>query len=157
MNNVIKIVRNKSISNAKATYGTIYFNDEFVGYTVEPPWQGNKKGKSCIPEGAYELKVHNSAKYGNTVAFHNPSLNVYAKDAPEELKATSREYCLIHSANFSYQLQGCVAPGDRYMKDGSGSPIGVGNSKITMNKLRKLWGNRDSLVAVITSENVDVR
>lgn len=150
--NIIRIVRNKDLSGDKATYGKMYFNEEFVGYTVEPPWNDNKKGKSCIPEGEYELKVHNSGKYGATVAFHNPSLNVYAKAAPEELAAVSREYCLIHAANFSYQLQGCVAPGDRYLKDSVGNPIGVGNSKATMNKLRALWKDRASLKAVIERE-----
>ncbi len=147
--NSIKIVRISS--GDKAVYGEMYFNDTFLGVTVEPPWKDNKKGVSCIPSGEYSLVPHNSAKYGNVVAFHAPSLHVYANDLlAKDEKGEYRSYCLIHSANFSYQLQGCVAPGDRFMVDGKGMPIGVANSKRTLEKLRSLWGNRDGLRAIIS-------
>ncbi len=149
--NVIRIDRIKSVSSGSATYGKMYFNGTFLGYTVERPWVDNRKGVSCIPEGIYNMVPHNSQKFGNVVAFHAPDLNVYANDVlAKDAVEPYRSYCLIHAANFSYQLQGCVAPGDRWMKDSKGNIIGVGSSRSVLAKLRDLWGNRGGLQAIIT-------
>ncbi len=43
-------------SDIMGTFGKLKV-DDFECLTVERPWLNNKVGESCIPEGAYELKL----------------------------------------------------------------------------------------------------
>jgi hypothetical protein len=67
-----------------------------VYQTLELAWKNNAKQISCIPKGTYKVKKRTSAKYGE----HFHILNV-----------PNRDMILIHHANFSHQLLGCLAPG----------------------------------------------
>lgn len=147
--NLIQIVRNRKLSTPESTYSTISFNGVLVGFGVEQPWRDNLKGHSCLPEGDYELHLHNSAKHGAVVAFHNPSLNIYAEPNLIPVGVDGRSSCLIHSANFSSELEGCYAPGQDYLYNTKHQPIGVSNSKVTLEKLQKYWGNRSNIEASI--------
>lgn len=79
-------------------------------FTIEQPWKENLKGHSCVPTGTYELHPHNSPKHPHVWALHNPELNVYAEPGPD-VPETGRTDCLIHPANWAWQLEGCIAPG----------------------------------------------
>lgn len=150
--NTINIKRYRLLSNDHQTMGEIYFNGSLIGKCVEQPWANNLKGHSSIPAGTYQLRPHTSPKHPNTVSFHNPALNVYAEDTlvPAGIDHnTIRSECLIHSANYASQLEGCVAPGITYMKDPLGNIIGVGSSKDAIDKLVTLWGDRSNLQAII--------
>lgn len=94
---------------AMGCVGELIVNGEFFCYTMEQPWRQNRRFVSCIPVGTYKLRAYVSPRYGETYALENPDLNVYANqvDADEG----DRYACLIHAANWSSQLQGCIAPG----------------------------------------------
>lgn len=77
---------------------------------VEQPWKDNRPFVSCIPAGDYELVPFSSNKFGDTFAFHNPELNVYAQ-MEDRVDNNQRYACLFHAANRFDQLQGCLAPG----------------------------------------------
>ena len=79
---------------------------DFKFKTVELEYNDNKRRISCIPPGTYIVKKRTSPKYGE----HFHITNV-----------PNRDFILIHGANFSRQLLGCVAPGDSHVdidKDG---------------------------------------
>lgn len=95
--------------NKLGCFGELYIGGEFICYTVEQPWRDNKPFKSCVPVGHYTLVPFESEKYGSVVALENPELNVYANQS--DASEGDRYACLIHAANWSHQLQGCIAPG----------------------------------------------
>jgi len=81
------------------------FPSGFQMHMIERPWNDNEKGKSCIPEGTYDLSLevsplierltNKSYKHGWTV-----------KDVP------GRTYIRFHQANYPKQLEGCIAMGN---------------------------------------------
>lgn len=64
--------------------------------TVELPWKDNQHGISCIPVGTYKI----IRRYSEQIKSHFLIENV-----------PDRDLCLIHAANFSRELKGCIAPG----------------------------------------------
>ncbi len=86
-------------------------------YTMERPWipsptcKGGLKGKSCVPPGVYQLVKHESAKHGRTWALVNHELDVVHYEGDDHDPDEDRATCLIHVANYSRQLEGCIAPG----------------------------------------------
>ncbi|WP_418114587.1 DUF5675 family protein [Vibrio scophthalmi] len=73
--------------------------------TVERSWNNNAPGRSCIPEGTYELVQHQSPKFGKCLALVAPELGVTIHGP------SLRTHILFHPANLAEQLEGCVAPG----------------------------------------------
>jgi len=65
-------------------------------YTLELPWKNNQRRVSCIPVGNYQMKKHNSPKFGKVFWLHN---------------VPDRSEILIHPANYTRQLLGCIAVG----------------------------------------------
>lgn len=68
---------------------------------------------SCVPVGTYQLVRHDSAKHPKTWALVNEALDIFENPAPGK-----RSDCLIHPANFAFQLEGCIAPGIDRSKNG---------------------------------------
>jgi len=84
--------------------------------TLERPWipwkdLGGKPFESCVPDGIYALAPFTRAKDGSaSYVLINAELGVYPDQAAMR-GAPGRYACLIHSANFVFQLVGCIAPG----------------------------------------------
>jgi Family of unknown function (DUF5675) len=97
-----------------ATTGTMSFEGlTDVLYTLEPPWEENRKATpelqgSCVPEGIYSLLPYNSPVHGHTWCLHNPDLNVYGT---EPVPPGGRDHCEIHSLNFAHQSEACIGVG----------------------------------------------
>lgn len=131
-------------------FGRLYLNGRDFGVTCEQPWRDNAKGRSCVPEGDYELRPWDSDKYGSVVVLVNPALSVYATEAdvPKAERGIARSACLIHAANWPHQLQGCVAIGKRLANMPPHGP-GITDSRETLAKLRSLWGDRRGMQLAI--------
>lgn len=99
--------------------------------TIELPWLENKRRISCIPAGVYSAIKHNSPKFGQTL---------WLQEVP------NRSEILIHSANFSRQLLGCIAPGEIFIDIDKDGLKDVNNSRATMEKILKFVGNRVQIV-----------
>ena len=89
---------------------SIQANDLFDSFAIERPWLLNQRHVSCVPAGGYTLEAH-TYKQGTkqeleTWALVNEELGVYHYPSPR----ASRDLILLHPANRSDQLQGCIAP-----------------------------------------------
>lgn len=71
----------------------------FECFTIEPEWENNAVGRSCVPVGKYLLKFEESARFGRFLW---------------ELKGVpGRAESKLHPANLASELEGCIAPGLR--------------------------------------------
>jgi hypothetical protein len=83
--------------NSHGTFGVLMNNLNLpICLTLELPFVDNLKGVSCIPEGVYALKRFASPTHGK----------VY-----QVVGVPNRAGILLHPANLSSQLRGCIAPG----------------------------------------------
>lgn len=91
----------------EGTFGILSFRG-FSCYTVECRWLDNMVAQSCIPPGHYSLERHNSPRFGECVIIFGNTVSKFP--SPNH----KRSYILIHPANFSYQLEGCIGLGDSF-------------------------------------------
>lgn len=87
------------------TLGMLYLPYAGVSFpTIEPRWEHNAKGKSCIPAGDYYLEQRPSPIVARS---SGGEFNVgwEVKDVP------NRSLIMLHPANWASELQGCIAPG----------------------------------------------
>jgi hypothetical protein len=122
------------------TNGNLYLNGERLCHSIELPWKGNEPGRSCIPEGKYELSKRYSPKFG----WHLLVKNV--KD---------RYLVLIHPANNALnELKGCIAPVSFLTGAGQGS-----GSRIAFKKLKVIvdpeLDQKKQVFLIIQSEKKD--
>ena len=79
--------------NEDATFGVLINGDTPFAITLEPSWEDNKKGISCIPSGPYSCKRVKSPRFGDTF---------------EILDVEGRTHILFHKGNSERNTQGCV-------------------------------------------------
>ena len=116
-------------------FGELYKDNQFICYTVEQPWRDNRPFISCIPAGTYQIEPITTPKRGDTGVLVNHDLRVYATKG--EAGPHDRFTCLIHSANWSHQLQGCIAFGEKlsWGKHADNEPaLMITNSRNMVNK-----------------------
>ena len=88
----------------EGTNGTLFIwttlneraQNRFLCYTIELPWNNNKRNISCIPEGKYEIEPRFSKRFKH---------HLILKDV------IGRSLILFHPANDALKdLDGCIAP-----------------------------------------------
>ena len=127
---------------AHGTFGTLTGPQGLKLVTVERPWVNNQRNVSCVPEGIYTLRRHNSPTHGECFALEAVTLGV------EIYGPSQRTHILIHSANTVDQLEGCIAPGLRHGV--IGQDWAVLSSKLAMDDLLGWFGDNDKCRLVIT-------
>jgi len=119
------------------------FDDRTIGrleyeghtfWTVERPWLNNTPFESCIPDGTYPMRRHNSGRFG--------------PDMWEIFGVPNRTYILIHVGNRSSNVVGCVALGSSVYGDLSG----VGESVKAIDRFYDLTKGKTVEEIVITTE-----
>ena len=101
------------------TNGEIWFNHELLCYSIELPWEENKKEISCIPEGIYPLQRRCDEHFG---------WHFQVMDVP------GRDFILIHPANDAKkELKGCIAPVSILTGEGKGD-----SSRAMFTKLKSI-------------------
>jgi hypothetical protein len=91
---MIELIRFGSFKDR--TVGRLTYNDEHF-YTIEKPWVDNQQNISCIPTGSYKLIRVDSPRFG---------ANTW-----EVANVTGRSHILIHVANTSADVIGCIGLG----------------------------------------------
>lgn len=123
----MRAVLSRTTSQSKQTLGTLEVFDAdgkkvFACKTLELPWLENKRQKSCIPVGVYNITPRTSPKYGS---------HYLVNDVPQ------RDTILIHYGNFNTDILGCILVGAAHADiNGDGFPD-VTASKGTLAKLLK--------------------
>ncbi|KYP12951.1 DUF5675 family protein [Flavihumibacter sp. CACIAM 22H1] len=104
---------------ASGTNGMLSCGNELICYTIELPWQQNKRWISCIPEQRYQLLLRYSKRH---------QLHLLLKDVP------NRTLILIHKANNALkELKGCIG----VVRELTGPGKGI-NSALAFRKLLQL-------------------
>lgn len=127
----VLIERNKSLATPTQTPGdfSVYLGNEKPIYkckTLELEVDKNAKRDDAIPAGIYKVVKRWSSKYGN---------HFHILDVPD------RDMILIHNANFSRQLLGCIAVGQQHVDIDKDGLLDVTNSVATLKKLVSLLPN----------------
>ena len=78
------------------TLGDLSMNGKPLCKTIELPWIFNRRGTSCIPKGKYKMAYT-----------YSPS---FRRNTWRLLNVPDRDGILIHVANYTRQLRGCIAP-----------------------------------------------
>ena len=87
--------------NEDATFGVLINGNIPFAVTLEPAWEDNKKGISCIPSGPYSCKRVKSPKFGDTF---------------EILDVEERTHILFHKGNSERNTQGCVLIAEEFCR-----------------------------------------
>lgn len=123
----VQLVRHAYLPDV--TLGRLYV-DSLTLATLEEPWIENPFGpggqrreglkrESCVPDGAYELRPHNTPKHPHVWALHNPTLGVWHHATPPGLPY-GRSAILIHTGNSVIDIEGCLLVGLRHGRVQSG-------------------------------------
>lgn len=107
--------RIKSDENDVETEGFLSFPGAVLA-TIEQEWRrdpsrsGGESNNSCVPVGTYQLRPHTRPDGKNVVALINEDLGVFylQEDLPPE---GGRYLILMHIANWSKDVVGCIGPG----------------------------------------------
>ena len=94
------MILNRFLYDSKATVGTLEIGDRKF-FTLELPWNKNKKGESCIPCGAYMIKPHG----------WEDDTQVKFKKTWELRNVPNRKHILIHIGNYTKDTDGCILVG----------------------------------------------
>jgi len=108
--------------------------------TVEQPWRDNKPFESCVPNGTYDLVPFSSKKFGEVFALVGDTVSKYKSEK-------ARYACLIHQANWSRDVQGCIGIGQNitYIN----GLLAVNNSKFSLQELFRLMAEADDYTLTI--------
>lgn len=111
----------------------------FTSQSLERGWLNNAKNISCIPAGMYKLKLEWSPKF--------------KKDLWEIYDVPNRRECKFHVANYSKQLNGCIALGQERKDINNDGLTDITNSKNTMKKFHTAMnGGTEATLHVINSQ-----
>lgn len=106
MSQLRKVILSRIIDTTKQTLGSIIMltgNDIWMAKSLELPWDKNINDISCIPVGNYRCIWSRSTRL-SLIAGHD----VYTY---EVLGVPNRSGIRIHSANYFFELKGCIAMG----------------------------------------------
>lgn len=133
----MNITLKRTQSDDTCTRGIITLDDGTTIYSLELPWKDNQKNISCVPPGVYQLIPYTSPKHDSTWYLENAELGVGGIGA-------ERSFCEIHSANWTSQLEGCIALGlqDAPMFNPQDSAIdpAVEQSALAINRIKNVLG-----------------
>lgn len=103
-------------------------NSIFSCYTIELSWKNNAKNISCIPKGVYNLSLHNSKRFKNTLLLN---------------EVPNRAGILIHKGNSFKDIEGCILPVTSL--DIKKDVYGI-NSKLAFDEIMKHKANLKSII-----------
>ena len=138
----VRIVR--LIDTGMEALGSITAGDTaiFLAKTLELPWKLNLPNQSCIPTGIYTCKWTRSNRLSDLTGH-----DVFTY---EVLNVPGRTGIRIHSANYFYQLLGCIALGDAHKDINGDGQLDVIHSGNTVNQFNTLM-NKESFILKITN------
>lgn len=139
-------------STRTETEGFLLFDREVL-VTLECPWvpsdmtPGGEPFESCVPAGVYRLIPHIRPSGHLAYAMINEDLGVYYLKQHAPKGVIVRYLCLLHVANYRYQIEGCTAPG--LSKGASRYGPAVWQSSSAMERIRQYLGNDEAQLEIV--------
>ena len=130
---VIRIVRDWQDENQTLGKCTIYDENNkpvFSAISLERGWRNNENRVSCVPLGTYPVVLEYS--------------NRFDKDLWELKNVPNRSECKFHSANYWFQLNGCIALGRSIVDINKDGYNDVTSSRSTMKAFHKALNGQTS-------------
>ena len=115
-----------------------YLRPVFSALSLERGWRDNQQGVSCIPIGQYTVKLEYS--------------NRFKKKLWEIINVPGRSETKFHSANFWYQLQGCIALGRTTADINRDGYLDITSSKSTMASFHKAMGSDTEAILIVKNK-----
>lgn len=121
----MRLILLRDLMNAECSLGVLT-GGRAVLQSLELPWipdpasQCGKPMVSCLPFGDYNLVPHDTVKHPKTWALVAPALGVYHEPGDVPPGCIARTACLIHPANFTDELEGCIGVGQDRARYGTG-------------------------------------
>jgi hypothetical protein len=151
-----KLLLERQPSGAAETQGFLSFPGHILA-TIEQEWRrdparsGGESNNSCVPVGTYRLRPHqrpdkdDGTPGDHVVALINEDLGVYylKEDLPPE---GGRYLILLHIANWSHNVVGCIGPGTG-KKDSDQGPM-VTSSRAAMNEIMDYIDGDDAIIEI---------
>ena len=142
MSNQLILIRDTYSDNG--TVGKFFIDGEFFCHTIERPWKNNESGVSCIPTGNYPLRLRYSPIIKRTTGGE-------FSEGYEVTDVPNRTYIMLHIANTSDNVRGCIGCGDsRGEIDGLPAVL---NSKTTFRKLMERLDEHSEWEIIVSSLN----
>lgn len=135
----VKIVRDWQDDNQTLGKCTVYDDSNkplFSAMSLERGWRSNQKRVSCVPLGSYTVVLEWSDRF--------------QKDLWELKNVPNRDECKFHSANYWYQLNGCIALGRSLADINKDGYQDVTSSRSTMNAFHKALDGETRINLLIT-------
>ena len=141
---IIEINRIFQDNNQTSGVCTVFDNDNFPLFSslsLERGWMDNKRNISCIPSGTYKVVLEYSNRFDRLLW---------------EIKdVDNRSECKFHSANYFYQLNGCVSLGLKYKDINNDGYRDITNSVETMRGFSEaLKGYTEAVLIIKGDENI---
>ena len=122
----------------------VYDNNKkrvFKSVSLERGWINNQNSVSCIPEGVYNLVLEYSPRF--------------KKDLWEIKGVPGRSECKFHTANYWWQLNGCIALGKHEDNLDQDPVMDIAASGPTMGRFHKaLEGQKRAVLKVFNVLNL---
>ena len=138
----IRIERDWQDSNQTLGKCTVYDENNkpiFSSMSLERGWRDNQNMISCVPLGTYSVVLESS--------------NRFKKDLWELKNVPNRSECKFHSANYWFQLNGCIALGRSLADINNDGYQDVTSSKNTMKSFHKALEGETCVDLIITDGN----
>lgn len=138
----IKIVRDWQDSNQTLGKCTVYSEDNkplFSGLSLERGWRNNERNVSCVPKGSYTVVLEWSDRF--------------QQDLWELKGVPNRAECKFHASNYWYQLNGCIALGQKLKDLNNDGYNDITNSRNTMRAFHTALKGETRAKLLITDTN----
>jgi hypothetical protein len=138
----IQIIRDFQDKNQTLGTCTVYDDSNkpiFTAVSLERGWRDNASNVSCVPLGQYPCVLEYSPRF--------------KKDLWELKNVPNRSECKFHSANYWFQLNGCIALGSSLADINKDGYNDVANSGNTMKKFHEALKGLTKVDLVIKQKN----
>ena len=116
------------------TFGIVRYNNRLICYSLELPDIDNQPFISRIPNGSYHAEI---------IFFKDKYHAIYIKDVP------GRSDIVIHIANRTEEIQGCIAPGTYIKFKKTGEKVIYKSSDALKKLVKTVQDDKHLIVRVI--------
>lgn len=140
---MMKVVIEREWQDENQTTGVCKVYDDagklvFTALSLERGWRNNQRNVSCIPLGEYPLVLEWSNRFQSKLW--------EIKEVP------NRSECKFHSANYWYQLNGCIALGLDLKDINKDDYRDITSSRLTMQRFHRALKSQSKATLIVMDQ-----